>query len=51
MIPLLVQQLQNDLQARNDYHQGLALTCIANIGGKEMAESVSPIVQKMLVSK
>ena len=51
MIPLLIQQLQNDLQSRNEYHQALALIAIGNIGGKEMAESVAPIVQKMLISK
>ena len=51
MLPLLIQSIQNDLQARNEYHQTLALTAIGNIGGKEMAESVAPIVQKMLVSK
>jgi hypothetical protein len=51
MIPLLIQSLQNDLQARNEYHQSLALVAIGNIGGKEMAESVAPVVQKMLISK
>jgi AP-2 complex subunit alpha len=51
MLPLIVQSLQNDLQSRNEYHQNLALTAIANIGGKEMAESLAPIVQKLLVSK
>jgi len=51
MIPLLIQSLQNDLQSRNEFHQCLALISIGNIGGKEMAESVAPMVQKMLISK
>lgn len=51
MLPLIIQSLQNDLQSRNEYHQCLALTAIGNIGGKEMAESLSPIVQKILLSK
>eukprot|EP01114_Cavostelium_apophysatum_P019630 TRINITY_DN6382_c0_g1_i1.p1 TRINITY_DN6382_c0_g1~~TRINITY_DN6382_c0_g1_i1.p1 ORF type:complete len:964 (-),score=261.68 TRINITY_DN6382_c0_g1_i1:12-2903(-) len=51
MLPLIVQSLQNDLQSRNELHQALALTAIANIGGKEMSESLAPIVQKLLISK
>ncbi len=51
MIPLIIQTLQNDLNSRNEYHQCLALIAIGNIGGKEMAESVAPIVQKLLISK
>eukprot|EP01118_Nematostelium_gracile_P009612 TRINITY_DN3251_c0_g5_i1.p1 TRINITY_DN3251_c0_g5~~TRINITY_DN3251_c0_g5_i1.p1 ORF type:complete len:1030 (+),score=309.97 TRINITY_DN3251_c0_g5_i1:73-3090(+) len=51
MLPLIVQSLQNDLQSRNEYHQAMALTAIGNIGGKEMAESLAPIVQKLLISK
>jgi len=51
MLPLIVQTLQNDLQSRNEYHQCMALNSIANIGGKEMSESLAPIVQKLLISK
>jgi len=51
MLPLVIQSLQNDLQSRNDYHQSLALCAIANIGSKEMSESLSPIVQKLLIAK
>eukprot|EP01119_Soliformovum_irregulare_P004110 TRINITY_DN1511_c0_g1_i1.p1 TRINITY_DN1511_c0_g1~~TRINITY_DN1511_c0_g1_i1.p1 ORF type:complete len:976 (-),score=279.06 TRINITY_DN1511_c0_g1_i1:21-2702(-) len=51
MLPLIIQSLQNDLQSRNEFHQCLALTAISNIGGKEMSESLAPIVQKLLVSK
>ncbi|PRP81516.1 hypothetical protein PROFUN_10878 [Planoprotostelium fungivorum] len=51
MLPLVIQSLQNDLQSRNDFHQSLALCAIANIGSKEMSESLSPIVQKLLIAK
>jgi AP-2 complex subunit alpha len=51
MLPLIIQSLQNDLNSRNDNHQCLALATIANIGGREMSESLSPIIQKLLLSK
>eukprot|EP01117_Protostelium_nocturnum_P020203 TRINITY_DN898_c0_g1_i1.p1 TRINITY_DN898_c0_g1~~TRINITY_DN898_c0_g1_i1.p1 ORF type:complete len:933 (+),score=327.40 TRINITY_DN898_c0_g1_i1:186-2984(+) len=51
MLPLVIQSLQNDIQSRNDFHQSLALCAIANIGSKEMGESLSPIVQKLLTAK
>jgi AP-2 complex subunit alpha len=51
MMPLIIQSLQNDIQSRNDYHVCLALSAICNIGGKEMAESLAPIVQKTLIAK
>jgi len=51
MLPLIIQSLQNDLQSRNEFHQCLALTAIANIGGKEMSESLLTNVQKILTAK
>lgn len=51
MIPLIIQSLNTDLQSRDENHQALALTAISNIGGKETAESLAPIVQKALISK
>lgn len=51
MIPLIIQALLTDLQSRTELHQILALTAIANIGGKEMAESLAPVVQKLLTAK
>lgn len=33
-----------------EFFQCLALDAIANIGGKEMAESLAPVVQKLLVA-
>eukprot|EP01113_Clastostelium_recurvatum_P008019 TRINITY_DN1375_c0_g1_i2.p1 TRINITY_DN1375_c0_g1~~TRINITY_DN1375_c0_g1_i2.p1 ORF type:complete len:1036 (+),score=302.77 TRINITY_DN1375_c0_g1_i2:111-3218(+) len=50
LIPLIINSLQEDLQSRLDYFQCLALGAIANIGGKEMAESLAPLVQKLLVA-
>jgi AP-2 complex subunit alpha len=51
MIPLVVQSLSHDLAARSEYAQCLALTAIANIGGKQMAEAqLAPAVTKLLLS-
>ncbi|KJE94764.1 adaptin [Capsaspora owczarzaki ATCC 30864] len=47
---LIIQQIKNDLLDRNETHVCLALTCIANVGGREMAESLAGDVQKLLVS-
>lgn len=51
MVPLLINSLQEDLQARSDFFQCLALSGIGNIGGKEMAESLAPVVQKLLIAR
>lgn len=54
MIPLIINSLQEDLNSRapkaGEFFQCLALDAIANIGGKEMAESLAPLVQKLLVA-
>lgn len=54
MIPLIINSLQEDLNSRapkaGEFFQCLALDAIANIGGKEMAESLAPVVQKLLVA-
>eukprot|EP01137_Pigoraptor_chileana_P004832 Opistho-2@47036 len=50
LIRLIIQSIKNDLMSRNESHVCLALNCIANIGGKEMSESLSQEVQKLLVS-
>jgi AP-2 complex subunit alpha len=47
---LIVQTLNDDLHARNEKFICLALSCLANIGGQEMAESLAPEVQKLMVS-
>eukprot|EP01112_Ceratiomyxa_fruticulosa_P020410 TRINITY_DN6936_c0_g1_i2.p1 TRINITY_DN6936_c0_g1~~TRINITY_DN6936_c0_g1_i2.p1 ORF type:complete len:1039 (-),score=240.95 TRINITY_DN6936_c0_g1_i2:138-3254(-) len=50
LIPLIINSLQEDLTSRADYFQCLALSAVANIGGKEMADSLCPTVQKLLVA-
>ena len=50
-ITLVVQAIKNDLQSTQDPIQSLALCAIANIGGKELAETVAPDVQRILYSR
>ena len=50
MIPLIVNSLQEDLESRNDLVKCLALAAIANIGGKDMTETLAPDVLKLLLS-
>ncbi|KAL6076930.1 AP-2 complex subunit alpha [Balamuthia mandrillaris] len=51
MLPLLVQALCDDLEARSEYSQCLALTAIANLGGKAMAEAqIAQGVVKLILS-
>lgn len=47
---LLVQTLKKDLTPANEFHQSLALTFIANVGGQEFSESLAGDVQKLLIS-
>lgn len=42
--------MKNDLNSKNENFQCLALTCIANVGGEEFAESLAADVQRLLVS-
>jgi len=51
MIPLIISSLLRDLEQSNNYIQSLALTTIANIGGKEMAEYLSAAVLKLLMNE
>ena len=46
---LIIQSCKTDLGSSNEYVICLALHCIANVGGKEMATSVSTNVQRLLV--
>jgi AP-2 complex subunit alpha len=48
LIPLIVNSCKVDLDSRNSMYQALALSAIANIGGKEMSESLAPAVLKIL---
>lgn len=50
LLRLIIQAIKNDLSGKNEVFQCLALTCIANCGGQEFAESLSSDVQKLLVS-
>jgi AP-2 complex subunit alpha len=50
-ITLVVQAIKNDLQSTLDPVQCLALCAIANIGGKELADSVAGDVQRILLSR
>lgn len=48
LLRMIIQSIKNDLNSRDDTHQCLALTTIANVGGQEFAESLTGDVQKLL---
>jgi len=51
LAPLLINSIQDDLtMSRSDAVRSLALAAIANIGGKEVTETLSPLVMKILLS-
>jgi AP-2 complex subunit alpha len=50
ILRLIIQSVKNDLNSANENTQCLALTCIANVGGEEFAESLVGDVQRLLVS-
>lgn len=50
LMKLVIQSIKNDLASRNPVFITLALQCIANIGSREMAESFSRDIPRMLVS-
>ena len=50
-VTLIVQAIKNDLASTQDPVQCLALCGIANIGGKELAETVAGDVQRILFSR
>ena len=50
-IKLVIQAIKNDLQSTQDPVQCLALSAIANIGGKELAETVAGDVTRILFSR
>ncbi|XP_010520400.1 PREDICTED: AP-2 complex subunit alpha-2 isoform X2 [Tarenaya hassleriana] len=47
---LAINMVRNDIIGRNETFQCLALTLVGNIGGREFAESLTPDVQKLLIS-
>eukprot|EP01083_Nonionella_stella_P195358 719705_1 len=50
MLRMCINTIRNDLKSRNEIFQCLALTCVANVGGPEFAESLVPDVQSLLIS-
>ncbi|ESO97508.1 hypothetical protein LOTGIDRAFT_203023 [Lottia gigantea] len=50
LMKLVIQCIRNDLVSRNPIHITLALQCVANIGSREMAESLSIDIPSLLVS-
>eukprot|EP01132_Coremiostelium_polycephalum_P002027 gene2027-2494_t len=50
MLPLIINSFKEDLLARSDYFQSLALAAICNIGGKEVSEFLLPLIQKLLIA-
>ncbi|KAJ5067616.1 ap-2 complex subunit alpha [Anaeramoeba ignava] len=49
-VKLIINSIDKDLRSDDEKFQCLGLTAIANIGGKEMAESLTSQVQKLLVA-
>jgi len=50
LMKLVIQSIKNDLTSRNPVHTNLALHCMANLGSREMADSVGGDIPKLLVS-
>lgn len=50
LMKLVIQSIKNDLVSRNPIHINLALHCMANVGSKEMADSVGGDIPKLLTS-
>jgi len=51
LLRLCIQSIKNDLDSKDEIFQSLALTCVANVGGNEFAESLAGAVTRMLTSK
>ncbi|KAK1322643.1 AP-2 complex subunit alpha-1 [Acorus calamus] len=47
---MVINAVRNDIIGRNETFQCLALTMVANIGGRDFSESLSMDVQKLLIS-
>jgi AP-2 complex subunit alpha len=50
LIRLIINSIRKDLDDHSEINNCLALHAIANIGGKEMAESLAPDVHRLLIS-
>lgn len=51
LLRLVVNSIRKDLESVQEVHQCLALHAIANIGGKELAESLAYDVYRILASR
>ncbi|CAJ0912470.1 6881_t:CDS:1, partial [Entrophospora sp. SA101] len=47
---LIINSIRKDLAEVNEIYNCLALHAIANIGGREMAETLTPDVHRLLLS-
>lgn len=47
---LIINSIQKDLVSRNELWQCLALSIIGNLGGREMAETLHNIIEKLVVT-
>jgi len=50
LLRLMIQTIRIDMMSHSDAIQGLALACVANLGGKEFAETLITDVAKVLFS-
>ncbi len=50
LLHLVVNSIGKDLRDHNELNNCLALHAIANVGGKEMGEALSPDVHRLLIS-
>lgn len=51
MVRLVINSIRKDLDDHNEINNCLALHAIANLGGKEMAETLSENVYRALISQ
>jgi AP-2 complex subunit alpha len=51
LLRLVINSIRKDLDDNNEVFQCLALHAIANIAGRDMAESLANDVERVLVSK
>lgn len=51
LMRLIIQRLKKDIRPNNEAFQCLALSCMANVGGHEMAESLADDVYRIVVDK
>ena len=47
---LVINSVKNDLMSHNEEVQSLALACVANVGGREFAETLAGDVQRILLA-